>query len=123
VNVWALRSRGGGDLERPSDLVTNGAYAWSRNPMYVGWSLMHVGVGLGARSPWMVATWPIAAVLVHGQILREEQWLAARFADAFTTYVDQVPRYGCAPWARAADRIGGTTHRPGRARNGTSPGL
>ena len=97
LNVWALRSRGGGDLERPVDLVTNGAYAWSRNPMYVGWSLVHLGVGMGTRTPWVVATWPIAAVLTHGQILREEQLLAARFTDTFTTYLDDVPRYARAP--------------------------
>jgi protein-S-isoprenylcysteine O-methyltransferase Ste14 len=79
--------------EHPSLLVTGGPQARTRNPMYVGWILLHVGVGLLARSPWVLATWPVSFALVHRSVLREERGLAQRFGREFTEYRTQVPRY------------------------------
>jgi protein-S-isoprenylcysteine O-methyltransferase Ste14 len=39
-------------LNRPDSLVTVGPYAVIRNPMYVGWALLHLGVGLAGGSAW-----------------------------------------------------------------------
>ena len=36
--AWAVSSAGDADVESDSALVTSGAYALTRNPMYVGWS-------------------------------------------------------------------------------------
>ena len=93
LNVWAVRSRGPGDLEHPERLVTTGPYALSRNPMYLGWTLLHIGTGLVDRSPWVLATWPVAFAVLHRAVLREEHLLAARFGDLWTTYEARVPRY------------------------------
>ncbi len=93
LNGWAVVARGSGDIEHPDALVTTGSYAHSRNPMYVGWSLVHLGVGLGLRSPWVIATWPAAFGLVHRAVLREEQQLAAEFGTEATDYARRVPRY------------------------------
>ena len=93
LNAWAVAARRGEAIDRPGHLVTDGPQAWSRNPMYVGWSLLHVGIGLALRSPWVVASWPPAVVLVHRQVLREENQLAARFGPEFTDYRERVPRY------------------------------
>lgn len=93
LNVCAVRSRGSGDLEHPDRLVTTGPYALSRNPMYLGWTLLHLGTGLVVRSPWVLATWPIAFAVLHRAVLREEHLLAARFGDTWTDYEARVPRY------------------------------
>ena len=93
LNVWAVAARGGEAIERPDLLVTDGPQAWTRNPMYVGWTLLHVGVGLLARSPWVLATWPVSFALVHRSVLHEERGLAQRFGREFTEYRTQVPRY------------------------------
>ena len=93
LNAWAVAARGGEAIEHPSVLVTGGPQAWTRNPMYVGWTLLHVGVGLLARSPWVLATWPVSFALVHRSVLREERGLAQRFGREFTDYRTQVPRY------------------------------
>ena len=61
--------------------------------MYVGWSLLHVGLGLVLRSPWVLATWPPALARVHQQVLREERDLAVWFGPDFTDYRERVPRY------------------------------
>jgi protein-S-isoprenylcysteine O-methyltransferase Ste14 len=93
VNIAAVRARGHDDLDRPSGLVVQGPYEWTRNPMYLGWSMIHLGVALSLLSPGMVVTWPAVAVLVHRQILAEESQLAARFGAEFATYAASVPRY------------------------------
>jgi protein-S-isoprenylcysteine O-methyltransferase Ste14 len=93
LNAWAVAARHGEAIDRPDRLVTDGPQMWSRNPMYAGWTLLHLGVGLVARSPWMLATWPAAFALVHRQVLREERDLAARFGPDFTDYRERVPRY------------------------------
>ena len=93
VNASAVRSRGAGDLDRPTELVRSGPYAWSRNPMYLGWSLIHLGAALSARSPGMSITWPVSVVLVNRAIGHEERQLAAGFGTEFTSYAAAVPRY------------------------------
>lgn len=93
LNAWAVKARGAGDLEDPDRLVTTGPYAFTRNPMYVGWTLLHVGSGLAARSPWVLASWPFVAVLVQRAVLREEHMLAARFGEEESSYERRVPRY------------------------------
>jgi protein-S-isoprenylcysteine O-methyltransferase Ste14 len=93
VNAEAVRSRGSDGLDRPTALVRSGPYAWSRNPMYVGWSVLHLGIALAARSPGTSITWPVAVVLVHREIRREEGQLADRFGADFISYAASVPRY------------------------------
>jgi protein-S-isoprenylcysteine O-methyltransferase Ste14 len=93
LNVWAVAARGGEAIEHPALLVTSGPQARTRNPMYVGWTLIHVGVGLLARSPWVLAAWPVSFGLVHRSVLREERGLAQRFGQEFTEYRTRVPRY------------------------------
>jgi protein-S-isoprenylcysteine O-methyltransferase Ste14 len=102
---WALLGAGTGivvastvaaeavELDRPGQLVTRGAYRLSRNPMYLGWSALHLGAGLLARSRWLLASLPAAWVAVHRQVLREERVLADTFGSAYEAYRGSVPRY------------------------------
>jgi len=100
LNVWAVSARGAGDLEHPDRLVTSGPYAVTRNPMYVGWSLLHLGLAMAARSPWVLASWPVSFALVHRAVLREDRQLATRFGPDLTDYQRRVPRYGSLPRTR-----------------------
>jgi protein-S-isoprenylcysteine O-methyltransferase Ste14 len=93
LNAWAVSARGAGDLEHPDRLVTTGPYALTRNPMYVGWSLLHLGGGIAVRSTLVLAMWPVAFAVVHRVVLREEHRLAAQFGDEWTDYAARVPRY------------------------------
>ncbi len=80
-------------LEHPGRLLTTGPYSVSRNPMYVGWNLLHLGVGVVARSGWILLSAPAAWTWVHAEILNEERQLAARFGEEFAVYREDVPRY------------------------------
>jgi protein-S-isoprenylcysteine O-methyltransferase Ste14 len=86
LKAWAVSTRGAGNLEHPDRLVTTGPYALTRNPMYVGWSLLHLGGGIAVRSTWVLAMWPVAFAVVHRVVLREEHRLAAQFGDEWTDY-------------------------------------
>jgi len=91
--AWAVSSAGDADVESDSELVTSGAYAHSRNPMYVGWSAAVVGTAVARRDAWLLGGWLIAARVLHGEILGEEARLATRFGSAYAAYRRRVPRY------------------------------
>lgn len=75
-------------------LVTGGVFAISRNPIYLGNTLLLVGIALALGWPWLLATASGAAVMVHHlAIKREERHLAARFGQAFADYRQRVPRW------------------------------
>jgi protein-S-isoprenylcysteine O-methyltransferase Ste14 len=91
--VKAVQERGGDDVDLPARLATTGLHGLTRNPMYMAWSALHIGLGLALRSPWVIATWPPSVMAVHRSVLREEAWLSDRFGRDYATYRDRVPRY------------------------------
>ncbi len=75
-------------------LVTTGIHGWSRNPIYVGMFLVYAGIGLAARSPWvLVLALPVAVTLRYGVVAREEAYLERRFGDAYRAYKARVRRW------------------------------
>ena len=75
-------------------LVTTGIHGWSRNPIYVGMFLLYAGVGLAARSPWvLVLALPLAITLRYGVVAREEAYLERRFGDPYRDYKARVRRW------------------------------
>jgi len=91
--VSSVRAAARVDLARPERLVTTCPYSVSRNPMYLGWALLHLGAGLVTGSGWTVATLPAAAAWVHLEIQREERRLAEAFGPEYQRYRAAVPRY------------------------------
>jgi protein-S-isoprenylcysteine O-methyltransferase Ste14 len=91
--VWATGTAGEVRLSSPTQLVRAGPYAFSRNPMYLAWSLLHLGTGLVTGSALILQTLPLALVLTHRQIQAEEQALSEAFGGEFAEYKTTVPRY------------------------------
>jgi protein-S-isoprenylcysteine O-methyltransferase Ste14 len=78
-----------------SSLVTGGIFAWLRNPMYVGATLLLAGLAILMASDWMLLMTAVFALVVHfGVVRREERYLKAKFGDAYRRYCEAVPRYG-----------------------------
>jgi protein-S-isoprenylcysteine O-methyltransferase Ste14 len=75
-------------------LVRSGPYRISRNPIYLAFSLLHLGVAISVGSWWILATllasvgW-IAAVVIP----REERYLERRFGPAYLDYKGAVRRW------------------------------
>src|SRR5687767_15833965 len=75
-------------------LVTTGIHGWSRNPIYVGMLLLYAGIGIAARSPWvLILALPLIIILRYGVIAREETYLESRFGDAYRDYKARVRRW------------------------------
>jgi len=76
-------------------LATTGVYAYVRNPMYVGLTLLLVGLGIAFASDWTLVTTVAFALTIHfGVVLREERYLEAKFGEPYRQYTARVPRYG-----------------------------
>ena len=75
-------------------LVTTGIHGWSRNPMYVGMLLVYTGIGISARSPWvLILALPLVFILRYRVVAREETYLERRFGDAYRDYRARVRRW------------------------------
>ena len=93
ISAFAVRAASDIDLERPSSLISTGPYAISRNPMYIGWTLLYLGAALFTRNAWMVASLPIVGGIIHREVLREEHTLEQAFGEEYLRYRKLVRRY------------------------------
>lgn len=74
-------------------LVTEGAYRWSRNPIYLGMAASAVGMLLVLPNALTLAAAVLAVVLLQIRVRVEEQWLLATHGDAYRVYCARTPRW------------------------------
>jgi protein-S-isoprenylcysteine O-methyltransferase Ste14 len=90
---WAVRAAAGVDLEQPGQLVRSGPYAFSRNPMYIAWTLGYAGAALIAGAAWPLLLLPVVLAVTNVVVVREERSLEHRFGGAYRNYKASVRRY------------------------------
>ncbi len=77
-------------------LITNGPFAYVRNPLYLGNMLLYAGIGIMSMAlfPWLLA---IAVVWFYVQyyliVTKEEEYLAERFGAPYDEYRKDVRRF------------------------------
>ena len=77
-----------------STIVTSGPYRFSRNPMYVGLTLVYLGLSFLVGTVWPIALLPIVLWSLYVLVIRrEEQYLGAAFADEYGAYRRRVRRW------------------------------
>jgi protein-S-isoprenylcysteine O-methyltransferase Ste14 len=75
-------------------LVTDGPYRFSRNPIYLAFTMFSVGIGIVADLPWLFGLLvPALVVIRRGVIAREERYLERRFGEAYRRYQATVRRW------------------------------
>ena len=75
-------------------IVTDGPYRLTRNPMYLGLTLLYGGIAFGFNSGWMLGLLvPILVVMHYGVIAREEAYLERKFGEPYREYRKQVRRW------------------------------
>lgn len=77
----------------PQGLVTEGPYALTRNPQYVGDLLLFVGIALLANSGVVTVTHLLTAFVLLLAPFAEEPWLEKEYGEAYVAYRRNVPRY------------------------------
>jgi protein-S-isoprenylcysteine O-methyltransferase Ste14 len=84
VRIWAA-----GHLEKSREVTTSGPYRFTRHPLYLGSSIMALGVAVGCRS--VVATVLVVVYMtltLVAAIRTEEAFLRERFGDAYDAYAE-----------------------------------
>jgi protein-S-isoprenylcysteine O-methyltransferase Ste14 len=77
-----------------SKVVTTGAFAVSRNPLYLGGVCVLVGIALALNLPWVLMLLLPAIVACHYILITpEERYLAAKFGEEYAGYVASVHRW------------------------------
>jgi protein-S-isoprenylcysteine O-methyltransferase Ste14 len=75
-------------------LVAEGAYRFTRNPMYVGMMTLQAAIGLLLGNLWVVLLAAVYLVVVHyTAVLPEEAYLDAKFGEPYRQYKQKVRRY------------------------------
>ena len=94
LRIWAA-----GHLEKSREVTSSGPYRFTRHPLYLGSSLMGVGLALAANH-WAVA-------LLIAAYLGVTLWLAIRTEEAYlrATFGDTYDRYAVGALATASRRF------------------
>ena len=88
-NSW----RAGIPSEDKIEFVSNGIYKISRNPAFVGFDLMYIGICLLYCNVLTIVFSLFAIIMLHFQILEEEKYLKKTFGEKYLTYKNKVCRY------------------------------
>ena len=92
--AWSVIEAKEMNIAKPNQLLTTGPYARSRNPMYVGWTLIYLGISFAANSLWIIALLPVVLIYMHFiDIPKEEHLLTEQFGDEYCQYQHRVRRY------------------------------
>lgn len=90
----AIRGLAASRLDKNETLATSGPYAATRHPLYLGSTLVLVGLVVAAGS-WIMAALGVAylAVFYPLTMAREDRKLRARHGAAFDAWAARVPRF------------------------------
>jgi protein-S-isoprenylcysteine O-methyltransferase Ste14 len=80
--------------ETPTALVVDGPYRFTRNPIYVGFTLVYIGFAALLNSVWPLVGLPLVLLAVDRLVIaREERWLAGKFGEDYRRYRAAVRRW------------------------------
>lgn len=93
--VYTMRDswRAGIPATDKTEFVSRGIYGYSRNPAFVGFDLMYIGIVLMYCSVWIAIPSVVAIIMFHLQILEEEKFLEQTFKEQYLDYKKKVRRY------------------------------
>ncbi|MGZ9165477.1 MAG: methyltransferase family protein [Anaerolineales bacterium] len=75
-------------------LVISGVYRFTRNPIYLGFLLMVVGLPLNSGLYWGILMAPLYILLMNRLIVEhEETYLEKKFGKTYTSYKSRVRRW------------------------------
>ena len=99
VLVWIAQShmanswRIGIDEKNKTELVTNGLFAYSRNPIFLGIMMANVGLMLITPNAFTLLIVSLSTISINTQIRLEESFLKSSHEKAYQDYLNQVRRW------------------------------
>lgn len=97
--IYALISFGnsfrvGIDDKKPGELIKNGFFAVSRNPIYVSFFFFFIGMAFIHPNIALISIITFIFIpIIHRQVLREEKSLKKFYGEEYLEYLKKVPRY------------------------------
>ena len=77
-----------------SHIVTTGIYGLSRNPIYLSFVIVGVGIAIAVNSLWIVLMQiPVVLLIRKFVIAKEEHYLESKFGDEYRNYKQNVRRW------------------------------
>ncbi len=95
ISVYTMRDswRAGIPNNDKTTMITDGIYSISRNPAFVGFYLTYIGILLTFFN-WILLAFTIFSIMIlHIQILKEEEYLPMVFGNDYIKYKSRVRRY------------------------------
>jgi protein-S-isoprenylcysteine O-methyltransferase Ste14 len=90
----AIRAYSAGYLHKQEVLTTSGPYAYTRNPLYFGSSILLIGAAVALRSWLAAALLLLYFALAYSFVMRrEEMELRGKHGAAFDAYAASVPLF------------------------------
>jgi hypothetical protein len=87
-----IRGAASGHLRKYEQLVTDGPYAHTRNPLYLGSAFLAAGFSIAGHSWWAGAiVGAYFAIFYYAVMRNEENDLRARYGQLFEEYAGRVP--------------------------------
>jgi protein-S-isoprenylcysteine O-methyltransferase Ste14 len=81
-------------VHRARALVNEGPFRLTRNPMYLGFTVLYLGITFVANAFWPLVFLPEAIALTYLFAIRlEEAYLTREFGDAYRDYCSRVRRW------------------------------
>jgi protein-S-isoprenylcysteine O-methyltransferase Ste14 len=75
-------------------IISNGVYGYSRNPIYLAFTLFYTGAAFLFNSLWLFALLvPVLFVMRYAVIAREERYLENKFGTEYSDYKRRVRRW------------------------------
>jgi protein-S-isoprenylcysteine O-methyltransferase Ste14 len=75
-------------------IVRTGPYRFGRNPIYLAFSLLHLGIAIWVDSLWLIASLVAAVALMALVVIpREERYLERRFGAEYLDYKASARRW------------------------------
>ena len=99
IRVWAA-----GHLEKSKEVTQSGPYRYTRHPLYLGSSLIGIGMALAANNVMVFVIVIVYLALTLTAAMRsEEAHLREKFGDAYDAYAQKraAPMIRQFSWARA----------------------
>ena len=99
VFVWLAQSdmreswRIGIDEENKTELVTNGFFAISRNPIFLGIMIANVGLFFVLPNAFTLLIIALSTISINTQIRLEEEFLLKEFGEQYKQYQSKVNRW------------------------------
>ncbi len=75
------------------ETITKGMYRISRNPMYLCYGVMTLGLTIASLSILLFMLWFLMTMVTHLIILAEERYCLKTYGSSYQEYMKRVPRY------------------------------